>query len=674
MSKTAVLAVPLTFLLGLAACESLPPLLPTPPEELDLWSDAAAGVSNPELARLCTELWDAQLRHDPFLATFLGDPRWNGKVPDDSLEGRIAWAERQQVLLDRLRILDTRALTREDRLTATLLRSQLEDGIARTKFGLEDWVVDPLDGPHVRILNVAAVQPHGSARERDQLVDRWQSLGSYVRLAGRNLDRGRLGGRVSSKTAVEKVLRQLDEILAVPPYRSPLVAVATGGGAWAELPAGGNLAALAHEHLGDAREHSVLLRLNRHLADPARTANGTHVLLPTPGDPLSIEERGAFFGEVLDAVEEGIYPALAGFRDLLAQKVLPAARDDDHAGLTYLPGGPALYPRLIQATTSLASEQCDPKAIHDYGLAEVARIRAEIALLGGRVLGTTDVVAIQARLREDPALHFQSREEILAKAKEAVARARSRMRGTFGLVPTTPCEVLPTPSYEEADSTIAYYREPSADGSRPGRYYVNTSAPETRPRYEAEVLAFHEAIPGHHLQIAIAQERDELPRFRRHLGCTAFAEGWALYTERLCDEMGLYSGDLDRLGMLSYDAWRAARLVVDTGLHAFGWSREEAIQYLFENTLLARNNVENEVDRYIAWPGQALAYKLGQREILALRDEARAALGPAFRYPDFHDRVLENGAVTLGVLQARVHEWLGSLGATPVEAAAQPGQ
>jgi uncharacterized protein (DUF885 family) len=216
--------------------------------------------------------------------------------------------------------------------------------------------------------------------------------------------------------------------------------------------------------------------------------------------------------------------------------------------------------------------------------------------------------------------------------------------------------------HEERDTTIAYYRNPAADGSLPGRYYVNTYAPETRPRYEAEVLAFHEAIPGHHLQIAIAQEREGLPRFRRAGGSTAYVEGWALYTERLCEEMSLYSGDLDRFGVLSFDAWRACRLVVDTGLHAFGWSRNRAIDYMLANTLLAANNVENEVDRYITTPGQALAYKVGQREILALREQAREALGASFDIAAFHDVVLGEGAVTLPVLRARVERWMAGDG------------
>jgi uncharacterized protein (DUF885 family) len=208
--------------------------------------------------------------------------------------------------------------------------------------------------------------------------------------------------------------------------------------------------------------------------------------------------------------------------------------------------------------------------------------------------------------------------------------------------------------HEAPQTTIAYSRGPAADGSRPGTYMINTYRPETRPRYEAEALAWHEAIPGHHLQVAIAQELTGLPGFRKHLGVTAFVEGWGLYSERLADEMGLYSGDLDRIGMLSYDAWRSCRLVVDTGLHAMGWSRQQAIDYMIENSVLAENNVENEVDRYLTNPAQALAYKVGQLEILALRDEGRKRLGERFDIRKFHDAVLRNGAVPLSVLRREV--------------------
>jgi uncharacterized protein (DUF885 family) len=244
-------------------------------------------------------------------------------------------------------------------------------------------------------------------------------------------------------------------------------------------------------------------------------------------------------------------------------------------------------------------------------------------------------------------MYFGSRQEVFAKAETALDRARAAIPGWFGILPVSACVVVPIAEHEEKHSTIAYYRQPAVDGSRPGQYYINTSEPETRPRYEAEALAYHESIPGHHLQIAIAQELTGLPDFRRHLGPTAFFEGWGLYTERLADEMGLYSGDLDRIGVLSFDAWRACRLVVDTGIHALGWTRRQAIDFTLEHTALAENNVSNEVDRYIVWPGQALAYKIGQLELLRMRDEARRDLGPAFDIRAFHDAVLGNGALGL---------------------------
>ncbi|MFN7142884.1 MAG: DUF885 domain-containing protein, partial [Myxococcota bacterium] len=259
-------------------------------------------------------------------------------------------------------------------------------------------------------------------------------------------------------------------------------------------------------------------------------------------------------------------------------------------------------------------------------------------------------------------LRFATEDEVEAKAASALAAARAAIPAWFGRLPAAECGVRRVPAHEAPYTTIAYYW-PAVPGQEPGYYYVNTHAPETRPRFEAEVLAFHESIPGHHLQIAIAQELPALPAFRRHLGTTAYVEGWALYTERLADEMGLYSGDLDRMGMLSFDSWRAARLVVDTGIHALRWTRAEAVRFFLENTPLAANNVANEVDRYITWPGQALAYKLGQIELRALRRQAEAALGARFSLPGFHDVVLGGGAVTLPVLRRRVEAWVAETAA-----------
>jgi uncharacterized protein (DUF885 family) len=639
------------------ACETI---VPPPPAELDLWQDAAAGVSDPNLRTLCEDYWNECLATDPFQATLLGDPRFLDEVPRSSPRARAARAERLRELELRVGGIDTAALSAEDRITYDLLAQEIDDRLALLDLGLEDWTVDPIEGPHVRMLNIAPVQPVATERQRDDLVERWHAFASYVREAGSNVSTGKRSGKVASRTAVTKTIAELDAILSTDPMDSPLVTVALGGGEWVPLPAGGNVAEIAHEVLGDARRATDLRVLNRHLQDGERLAVGTRVLVPAANDRLTPAERGDFLYAVLRTVEDEIYPALAGYRNVLAENILPAARGDDRPGIAHVPGGAAAYRTLVHVFTSLPREECDPERIHQFGLDEVARIRGEIAALGERTLGTSDVAEIQERLRTDPEQFFRTREEVAKKAEEALFTARANMARFFSPRSIAACEVVPIPAHEEANTTIAYYRQPAADGSRPGQYFINTSAPETRPRYEAEVLAYHEAIPGHHLQIATAQELTGLPLFRRHGGSTAFVEGWALYTERLCDEMGLYTSDVDRLGVLSYDAWRACRLVVDTGIHALGWTREQAIDYLYDNTLLARNNVENEVDRYIAWPGQALAYKIGQREILALRDEARAKLGSQFSYPEFHDRVLENGAVTLPVLRRLVGDWIGS--------------
>ncbi|HLA16213.1 MAG TPA: DUF885 domain-containing protein, partial [Candidatus Limnocylindrales bacterium] len=358
--------------------------------------------------------------------------------------------------------------------------------------------------------------------------------------------------------------------------------------------------------------------------------------------------------DIAAAVRDLVRPALARYRAVLADEILPAARSDDLAGICHLDGGAGAYEDLIRVHTSLP---LSPAELHATGLAEVARIRAELSALGERVLGTSDIGAIQARLRTDPTLHFDTRDAVHDTAVRALARATEAIGDWFGILPQAGCEVVRMGAHEEAHSTIAYYRQPAEDGSRPGQYYINTSAPQTRPRYEAEALAYHEAIPGHHLQIAIGQELAGLPAFRRHLGPTAFFEGWGLYTERLSDEMGLYTGDLDRIGVLSYDGWRACRLVVDTGMHARGWTRQQGIDYMTANTALAENNIANEVDRYITWPGQALAYKTGQLEILRLREQSRAALGAEFDVRGYHDVVLGAGAIPLETLRARVAAW-----------------
>ena len=359
--------------------------------------------------------------------------------------------------------------------------------------------------------------------------------------------------------------------------------------------------------------------------------------------------------ELLRIIGREIRPAFERYRAVVIDEVGPRARPDDRPGLLHVPGGKAAYANLARAHTSVDTP---PDEIHAVGLAEIDRIDGEFRHLGERLLGTHGLGDTLRTLREDPELHFATRDEVYEAAVRSLERANAATPGWFGRLPGAPCDVVRMPAHEEKHSTIAYYREPAADGSRPGQYYINTSAPETRPRYEAETLAFHESVPGHHLQLAIMQELDELPAFRRFNGCTAYVEGWGLYTERLSEEMGLLSSDLDRFGVLSFDAWRASRLVVDTGIHAMGWTRQQAIDFMTAHTALGENNIGNEVDRYIAWPGQALAYKLGQLELLRLRAEARARQGEGFDIRRFHDVVLGSGALPLPVLRQTVEREL----------------
>ena len=371
-----------------------------------------------------------------------------------------------------------------------------------------------------------------------------------------------------------------------------------------------------------------------------------------------------------ELVDSSLRPMLTTFAQALEEEILPVARAPEHAGMHGLPSGEACYAALVRSYTTLEVTAEDR---HAMGLHALAGIHEEMAPILADHYGTTELRAGFDRIRSDPEQHFATAAEIEEKANTSLARAEGAMAEAFGRLPKAPCVVRAIPAYEAPYTHIAYYRPPHTDGTKPGEYFVNTYAPETRPRFEAEVLAFHESIPGHHLQIAISQELSDVPAFRKHMGMTAFVEGWALYTERLADEMGLYTGELDRFGMLSFDSWRAARLVVDTGLHVEGWTRQQAIDFMLDNTPLARNNIENEVDRYLTWPGQALAYKSGQLELLDMRAQAEEALGEKFELADFHDVVLGAGAVTLPVLRARVDAWVISQGGSPAGDPPSPG-
>jgi len=537
------------------------------------------------------------MSNEPLSATALGDRRFDDRLPDISPEGRARIIRQYERVVQRCRAISETSLSAADRLTRTALLVDAGSLADYYSCDLDDWVVDPLGGPQVELMNTESYQPVRTTLEGEQMVKRWLAMGTYINQHMANLRAGASGGKVAVRALVEKVIEELDDLVSKPDSE------------WALLRP---------------------LAAKRNWTD---------------------DELRRFREGLEGAVEKSARPGFERYLWFLRAEILPNSRPQEKPGIMHISRGAQAYRKLIRVHTSL---NLTPEELHETGLREVARINRELEELGGKVFGIRERKEILRRLRTDPSLCFSSRDEVAAKAEAALAKANAEISKWFGRLPRTPCEVVRMEEHEEKYSTIAYYRPPAVDGSRPGRYYVNTSAPETRPRYEAEALAYHESVPGHHVQIAIAQELQGIPEFRKNSGVTAFIEGWGLYSERLADEMGLYSSDLDRIGILSYDAWRACRLVVDTGMHAMGWAREQAIAFMLENTALAKNNIMNEVDRFITWPGQALAYKTGQLEMTRLRKEAHSRLGGKFDVRRFHDILLGSGAVPMEALRQMI--------------------
>jgi len=561
---------------------------------------AADGVDDPALAALLEEAWAATMDRYPTWAVQIGDTAHRGELYDGSPAARERFEAQQDDWMARLEALDP--LSGDDAITAELLRFDLSAAIATRACRFEAWSISPRDQPLVEVNRLVQDHALDTPAHGDDLLVQLSATATNIDHRTAALRAGLADGLTANAESVRRVVTMLDDALSAGAEGSPMVV--------SEAPEGWPAAAWA-----------------------------------------------SFSAANVAVVDDEVHPALARLRDLLRDEVLPVARTGEAVGLGGLPLGEACYAALIERHTTLP---LDADELHQTGLDELQRIHAEFAEVGARVWEPMERAELFARLRTDPALRFDTAEEIEATARDALARAEAAVPDAFGRLPQTPCEVRPIPDYLAPYTTIAYYERPRPGQGLPGYYAVNTYQPETRPRHEAEVLAFHEAVPGHHLQIALNQELPALPAFRRHSQATAFVEGWALYTERLSDELGLYSGDTDRLGMLSFDAWRAARLAVDTGLHAKGWTREQAVAFLEEQTPLATNNIDNEVDRYITTPGQALAYKTGQLSILALRAEAEQALGEAFDLSAFHDVVLGGGGVTLPVLEGRVRAWIAS--------------
>ena len=560
-------------------------------------------TSSAALDALTAEYWETYLEANPLNATAIGDPRFDDRLADHTPAGTAATIARFEALLARADAIDPARQTPADRTTLSALRGSLAADIAELRTGILEWNVNPLEGAPVDFLTITAYQRLETPEDGERMIARWHAMGTYTDGQLDTLRASLADGRVASVSPVRRTITVLEEVLDAPVEQWPLM-------------------------------------------DPLAGLDELEGWSP--------EARTRFATGLREAVEETIRPAFIRLHDALVLEVLPAARPDGEPGMCAVAGGDEGYHHLIRMHTSL---DVDAAQLHRTGHDEIDRIDREMVELAGRALGVSSLGRALSALRADPGLFFGSRREVFDKAAASLERAREVAPRWFGRLPLASCVILEMPAHEEDHVGAAYYRPSAEDGSRPGQYVVNTSNPQDRPRYEAEALAYHEAVPGHHLQGALGQELRGLPDFRRHLGPTAYFEGWGLYAERLADEMGLYSGDLDRLGMLSFDAWRAARLVVDTGIHAMGWSRQQAIDYMLAHTALAPRAVADEVDRYIALPGQALAYKTGQLELLRIREQAQRRMGAAFDIRGFHDAILSDGALPLPTLAEVVSAW-----------------
>jgi uncharacterized protein (DUF885 family) len=457
-------------------------------------------------------------------------------------------------------------------------------------------VVDQMDGPQTILPMLADFQPTETPEQFDVFMAR---LADYPRFMAANADlvrEGLAGGLTAARIVTDRVIRQLERLQAIPDDESPIVSA---------------------------------------------------LKLPTPAD----RDR------LIEAVGKYVRPAERGFLEALSGPYLEASRVEP--GLCSAPHGDELYKTQIRARTSL---DADPAELHRIGLEELASIEGERRVIARKLGFGHDTKAARDAMRRDPALIPASVEELLDRARGQIERALAAAPGFFGALPHTACEVRAVEQFKEADAPTAYYLPPTADGSRPGVYYVNTYDLPSRSYLGLASVSFHEAVPGHHFQLALQTENKSLNVFRRlgsRMAGMAYIEGWGLYAERLADEMGLYLNDAERFGMLDGQSHRAARLVVDTGIHAFGWSREKSIAQLLDAGL-TDTDAAIEADRYICWPGQALSYKTGQREIERLRREASAALGPAFDIRAFHDAVLGHGTLPLATLARELPTWLGA--------------
>jgi uncharacterized protein (DUF885 family) len=554
------------------------------------------------LAQLSEEFFEVAHTADPFGATQVGAPGFDALVPDPSRAGAGRDAQRIARIEERLSHIDPGLLDPAGRVNRAVLAHLAWAARSDIEHGL--WEANASAGGYVSPQAVVFMSVPAALLDNAAAVDgylqRLRGLDRYFDAVTARYRQAWADGRVPTAVGTRQAIEQIQG------------------------------------HIG--RDVTADAMVTVHL----------------PGDVDEAQVRR----EAAGIADSQIRPALRRLLACLRDELLPAARPDHQVGIRFVPGGPEGYLAAVRKHTTTG---LSPEEIHQIGLDVLAALQDEWAEVGSRVLQVTDVPAIHDRLREDRSLRFSDSGQIVRTVTSALQRAEEARDLWFPRFDIPECVIEEIDPVEAGNAPLAYYRPPAAGGKRPGAHCVLTTEPQQRYVYEYEALSFHESTPGHHLQIASSQTLP-LPAFRRFLDAEVcgYVEGWGLYCERLADEMGLYTSDLQRLGMLSFDALRACRLVVDTGMHHYGWSRSQAVDFMWRNTATTQANVRNEIDRYIGWPGQALAYMVGRREIQRLRAEAGRRLGARFDVRAFHGTVLGNGAVPLGVLDQLVTDWAGA--------------
>jgi uncharacterized protein (DUF885 family) len=554
------------------------------------------------LARFIDLYFEYAMLEFPEYGTYIGLPGSNHRWSDQSLA---ASQRRRSELADGVLVLqgiDRSKLEGEDRLNYDLLSQSMSEMVEAQRFHDDYLAISQLGGVHQNVSQMFMMMPTATVPQYEDILARLRGVPTLVEHTLERLEKGLEKGVTPPRVTLRDVPTQVTNLLPEEPLASPL-------------------------------------------------------LMPFARFPASIPEpeQERLRAEAVRLFQEEVAPAYRRLHSYLVETYLPGSRQTTAMG--DLPDGPEWYAfRVRQMTTTDLS----PRQIHEIGLSEVARIRGEMEKIVEETGFEGELEAFFEYLRTDPKFFFEDPEELLAAYRDIAKRADPELVRLFGTLPRTPYGVRAVPPHAEKSQTTAYYTPGSLEAGRPAWVYANTYALDTRPKWEMEALTLHEGVPGHHLQIALAQEMEELPWFRRFGGYTAYVEGWGLYAESLGEEMGFYQDPYSKFGQLTYEMWRAIRLVVDTGMHALGWSRQQAIDFFIDNAGKSEHDIVVEVDRYIVWPGQALAYKIGELKIKELRAHAEEELGEDFDIRAFHDQVLGNGALPLSVLETHVREWVAA--------------